>query len=883
MGSPFGVGFVSFPVNGEMAKELVATNGVYLEEQAGRVFYPAFTKRPVLGGPNRPLLRGILGRIRQQTSNNEVTAFFLFRGRDPLTIRIQGLDRPREIVIVPRDRPLAFERFMRRWWRDYADGGLVPTESKDFPPIVETYLRSLLARRLQLAPPLLGSLRESASNGMLSEPFQLLLGAHSVKEAAIDDVLSGRNVAATLPSPPLLEGLPPPPEGSVIGNEVAIEPIASRVPEECFYIRFGSFTNYLWLTGLIDRHGGDARRMITAQGHDARIKQRMQRQLVVEETALARMFGDKVIGDMVIMGRDLFLAEGSTLGIVFEARNLLLGVELNKQRTAVSQESENATLKTIQIAGRDVSLLSTPGNEIRSYYVVDGKYHLVSNSHHLISRFLEAGEGKRNLAGSPDFRRARAAMPDDGQDTLFCYFSSPFFAGLTSTHYQAELKRRTRSLVEIELFQVAQLMAKNENLPYRTIAELVDSGILPRGFGRRADGSQLAINGESIEDSVRGKRGTFAPIPDMVTDPNTRQMVDSHEVPNNTAFDQSADWIDPMLVRARRESQGSIEQVTIDAYLLPFDAQKYGTMGSMLGPPTGERIAPTPGDVVWAQAVLRGGTFRPEVGVHHLFLGMQDTVPSPDRAQGKILRAIQLLQRAPGYLGAWPRPGLLDFLPLSTGGQSDPNGYSQLLLGLWRRQLGEFSVLSFSFPLLEYVTNQLRIESTENLAQFRLFVDDLSKAKVSAWIDELYYKRARQVSYANAKLLNGLTQQLSVPATSAKEIAERLHGVNLVCALDGTYRLNEGDVRRWYSTAWRSRRAVNELGIPSDYGASVLAWFRGLKAQLTVADGQLYIHANLNLAAEESSLGGDILNLLRGNGADQSDSNLESEVSTRGD
>jgi len=40
-----------------------------------------------------------------------------------------------------------------------------------------------------------------------------------------------------------------------------------HVPEECFYVRFGRFSNYLWLNHLLDDYGGDLAQMITLRAH----------------------------------------------------------------------------------------------------------------------------------------------------------------------------------------------------------------------------------------------------------------------------------------------------------------------------------------------------------------------------------------------------------------------------------------------------------------------------------------------------------------------------------------------------------------------------------------------------------------------------------------
>src|SRR5690606_8314376 len=106
--------------------------------------------------------------------------------------------------------------------------------------------------------------------------------------------------------------------------DVVIEPIAMHVPEECFYLRFSSFDNYLWFRRFIEQNGGSANRLVTLRGHDTMLNQKAQGQLGLRETALAELLGNRLISDVALIGRDLYLREGGAIGILFEARNELL-------------------------------------------------------------------------------------------------------------------------------------------------------------------------------------------------------------------------------------------------------------------------------------------------------------------------------------------------------------------------------------------------------------------------------------------------------------------------------------------------------------------------------------------------------------------------------
>jgi hypothetical protein len=279
----------------------------------------------------------------------------------------------------------------------------------------------------------------------------------------------------------------------------------------------------------------------------------------------------------------------------------------------------------------------------------------------------------------------------------------------------------------------------------------------------------------------------------------------------------------------------------------PFAEEKYGWITSIIGPPTRVRIRPAQNDLVIAQAAVKGGLLLPSVPPHHLFLGIQDSAALTDLKPTGLLKILQMLRTTPGYLGAWPKPGFLDWLPgWLGGGPPDPAGFSRLPLDVWRRQWDGFSVLSFDPQLLARVTPELVPEEAENEAQFRVHIGDVSQAQLQSWVNSLAYSRAYQVSVGNARLLHALSQQLGVPREDALLEAQRLLDAKLVCSLGGEYQLEQppGGLPLWASTKWPNPATGRP---PADFRAPLLDWFRGLEAELTKYGDRLIVHATIDM------------------------------------
>jgi hypothetical protein len=331
--------------------------------------------------------------------------------------------------------------------------------------------------------------------------------------------------------------------------------------------------------------------------------------------------------------------------------------------------------------------------------------------------------------------------------------------------------------------------------------------------------------------------------------------------------------MDPLMVAVKRtplEAPGA-ERIVVEGYVSPLDDTKYGAILSVIGPPVRERITSAAGDVISVQAHLRGGLLSPQIPPHHMFLGIQDTAPVVDARLPGFLKTLQLLQTTPGYLGAWPKPGFLDLLPFNLGGTltADAQGYSKLLLG-WRRQWQDFSAVAFDRRVLEVVTPQLRVEPTDDPAQIRVHVADLSQTRLAAWVNGLYYQRAREISQGNVQLMHALSQQLAVPRKDARAAAQRLMNAELYCPLGGKYELvaAPGGLPTWRSTRWPDDGGERW---PDDYVSPVLEWFRGIDSSLIKDETQLRVHAELVMqrrppagAAASGGIKASVLDLLNG-------------------
>lgn len=840
-GEPFGVGRVVVST-GDTGRAL-DPDFFKIEEKDGRVFYPAVSlEKPRLGG----ILRELLGAPEAKPVSAQV--YFLFRGTEPLQITIRTPAAVSVEVQPVAGGAGAGEAVLNAWWRSFHDQCERHRQASEFPPQAVTFLESTLARRLAI--PLEVPPDPQTGKGGISEALELLLGVERIRDGLMRRSLAGANASVGGPPVPVPPPVDWPRKEYAVPDSVVVEPLATRVPRECLYVRFGSFANQTWFNRLRKEYGGDIMAMLAARGVDNDLQDRLESQLAVTQEKTDELFGPTVVEDIGLIGFDTFTRDGSSMGVIVKAKNsLLYSTSMNARRQkALSREKDRgATIETVEIRDHKVSFLSTPDNRLRSFYATDGEFHLVTNSRKLVERFFDCRDNGESLAASGEFRHARQLTPVSPHETIFAYLSSDFFQNLASPSYQIEVRRRLQSLADIDALRLARKMAAREGRPVRDIEDLVAIKLLPEGFGRRPDGSGLIETDDDAIDSMRGARGSFLPVADVVVE---QVAPDEAERYSQLRDFLANHWreMDPIAVSIKR-FQGSApnrERLVVDAHLHSYRDEKYGWLFSIIGPPVHQKVIFPDEDPIQIQAFVQGGLAEPAIRPHHLFVGVPNEIAVGGDLPKDVLDWLRLIRATPGYLGAWPKSGFVDLLPLGLGGTPpDAAGYSRLPFGLWRREGDGFSVVSFYPEALMRVTPQLAVAETEDPAQVRVKIRDLNESKLRNFAIGWAHRRATQVSQGNANLLNFLSQHYGVPTESALAEAEKLVDGKLACPLGGEYKVvNLRDGGSWWaSSAWQPADSPPA----AEFQAPILQWFRGLEAGLIKSEDRLMIRGYVEI------------------------------------
>jgi len=803
---------------------------------------------------------------------------FAFSGKEPFEVSVWDGHDLHTVTILPREDRARHAMLLDDWWRGKIAELVAIRRSRSHIPLVDNYVVAMLAPRLGRTLPKIHGLW----NGGLGSQDLLgsLIGTEEVRLAMQSERLLRSDAPAAAADQPLPSPALPPAVAIPNFEAPQIETLARYVPEECFYVRFGSFANYRWSRETVTRWGGDLQNLVATRGIDYDILAGLETQLILPETAIGDLVGDVAIADMALIGMDGFVREGAAIGVLFEARKgPVLAGAIAGLRGAARTRDASIGEQTLEIAGRKVSLLSTADNRVRSFYVAEGDLHLVTTSRAIVRRFLEAADGTRNLAGLREFQYARSKFPVAASSAAFVYLSDPWFRQLVGPQYRTEMTRRMQADTDLELVALAQLAARLEKKPAGTLDDLVQNGFLPDTTRRRPDGSQpvlaagrpqedAAANGGLLAatDSLRGGRRTFLPIPDVEIRGLTPAEVEAYERFADF-YRQLYTRMDPVVLAVQRTplDEGR-EKILLELAVTPYTRQGLGGAEQFLGPQIDDAIAPMPGDVASLQVQLRGFLGGAKTG--KVYAGLRDQ-SVPFTIEEDFVRPVALLPDLACYLGGrWE--GILHALLRGEAiDVRDEAGYGSAEGGffsndrIWFRRQGDLLTLAYRKSVLEEVTPQVKLVEGARPAQIRLRIADLSGTRIEPFVRAQFFLQEAAAGRANANLLNRVSQQLGVAKPEGLSVVKQLLRGTPLCPFGGTYSLEKSPAYRdelrppaWCSTkrtAERERASWDDpnRGVPDLYVSRILKWFHGLELEFRLSGQTLHTRTEIEISTTD--------------------------------
>lgn len=870
-GIPFGVARIELQPRPDQTWPFRPDVPLHVTTDRGKAVHSAFQYTPPRAASKyRPAIPATL------------VCWFLFDRIAPTTVTLMSEDSA-----VATHVPLKMEHadaaaratLLTEWWKQYSRFEL-PHSSPELKA-VNHYFKSMLARRLDMAAPTQSTTTASAS--ALESEFErtvgMLFGFESIRLA----MMAGKTTSQTQRAEAAVQDLPTALAISSVNiphvaNDFRPESLAMRVPEECFYLRCFRVQNYHWIRNLVQGWGGSLDGIVATPAVDYRIREKIERQLALSTTELLQAAVDDQINDCALIGLDPFFGDGAALGVLFEEKTGGRLAEIISNERMRVKDAEDGHETVVNIQGHSIQKLYTDHHQVRSFYVHDGKYHLVTNSEILARRFLETKAGIHCLGNLNEYRYSLSQNRQDKNSLAWLYLSDPFFRNITSPQCRIELERRRLACEDLFTLQTAHMAAAAEAIEDVSTNSLIRLGFLPEGFNQRPDHCTMESNQGKFYDSQRGVHGTFLPIADMAITRCTMSEWRAYEEFKN-AYQQEWRTMDPVMLTFNRRppTHPDRENVVLNIRITPYAQQEYRFLQQYLSSqPDDRRLAMSDDNLmaVSGQLTRNGRSYSSQIGL------VDGEIPFEIR-DGKIYRtgANSKLSFARSNAFALVEPGGQEGIRLAvdfmrnvqsrqpTGENTEASGGVLSAIVNWilpieammNSAIKEHSqsnqkatVLSMDSTIGRNALNDLKTENAPRPAQLFMQLRDVATSQVYEYLRAYTYVSSRQASAADAAALSRIAAMLQADPSEVRLSLEQSLGATFKCPAGGTYQLtgNKGGPQHWTSSAWQKSNLRDETAVPDEYRFPFLTWLRGMSLECSLTRTTLQSRLELDVARQ---------------------------------
>jgi hypothetical protein len=377
-------------------------------------------------------------------------------------------------------------------------------------------LRNGLIRNDRREPPDLYSVFTGAA--AIQESLQLeLLASGPQSPAQRDAIATGRAqdepVALTQLHGPTVKSHPF--REMLQGKNPQLPALAAYIPEDQYAVFFSNINKQLELADLMDEWGGNLLHQVEASARDFKVRDKLSRQLCLENSRLTRMFGDRVIGDMAFTGNDPFLKEGTAFTVLFTLKDGKRFQKQLKKSYAEAAGSYGGRRSTFTCSGQSGFSVVSPDRSISSYTLIINNIAIVSTSLPALERIVRTIGGQvPSLAKADDFRYMRTIFPQNSADEdIFIYLSDPHIRALVGPRWKIGEARRMRCSAQLGFLANARLWFRTEQRREPTMAELTAAGYLGTNPPLCPDHGSYRFDKNGVPHcSLHNRQGLLTPV-----------------------------------------------------------------------------------------------------------------------------------------------------------------------------------------------------------------------------------------------------------------------------------------------------------------------------------------------------------------------------------
>ncbi|NQT54410.1 hypothetical protein HQ576_20305, partial [bacterium] len=332
--------------------------------------------------------------------------------------------------------------------------------------------------------------------------YSVTTGATAIQESLQLDTMTGREripadrsvEIASLEGPKIKSH---PFEKMLEGRTPVVSPMASLVPFDSYYCHFTSISKQIATSDLVEQWGTSLLRMLSVSARDSDLPSKYQTQLCIGVSALTRLFGDLVIGEMAFTGSDPFLKEGSDLTAIIHVKNRpVFDRQMQAYIDTALKTHRAARLSAADYQGVAIRSVATPDRRVCSHSCYLGDYKVYANSLDALKRVIDTHAKRRqSLAAEPDFRYMRTIFPaKPEEEDGFLYLSDAFIRKLVGPRWKIEAQRRIICQNHLRMITNAATLYRAELRAAPTLATLLEREYLPGAATTCPDGGSYRLD-----------------------------------------------------------------------------------------------------------------------------------------------------------------------------------------------------------------------------------------------------------------------------------------------------------------------------------------------------------------------------------------------------
>lgn len=309
------------------------------------------------------------------------------------------------------------------------------------------------------------------------------------------EIPSGRDVEISTLKGPAIKSHPF--KEMLQGRRPKVFPVTGLIPYDNYYCHFSSISKEIAASDLFKQWGGSLLRAMTVSARDSDLPSRYMNQLCVDMSALTRLFGDFVIGEVAITGGDPFLKEGTDVALIIEVKSRgIFDRMTNGYIKNILRDNRDAKSSESEYEGISIRSIVTPDRRISSHSVYLGQYKVNSNSMDLLKLIIDTfSKRRKSMADNLDLQYMRTIFPGTAEaEDGFIYLSDSFIRKLLSAQWKIEAQRRIVCQNHLRMIANAGTMYLTEMRKEPSIKSLIGEKYLSSKVERCPDGGAYSLD-----------------------------------------------------------------------------------------------------------------------------------------------------------------------------------------------------------------------------------------------------------------------------------------------------------------------------------------------------------------------------------------------------